>query len=115
MNLPHSISSFVSGGTFVLSTSGTGDPLVVDLKKFLLDNGAKLVLVIRHPFEETSRIGIHSCEYTDNAGVVTIKSFRRPNFIPFSYPLDLTVPVGITEEIRCWFGFTNLSAAHGAL
>ena len=115
MNLPNSVSSFVSGGTFVLSTSGTGDPLVVDLKKFLLDNGAKLVLVIRHPFEETSRIGIHSCEYTDNAGVVTVKSFRRPNFIPFSYPLDLTVPVGITEEIRCWFGFTNLSAAHGAI
>jgi glycosyltransferase involved in cell wall biosynthesis len=27
----------------------------------------------------------------------------------------LTVPVGIKEEIKCWFGFTNLSAAHGAL
>jgi len=115
MNLPHSVSNFVNGGTFVLSTSGTGDPLVVDLKKFLLDNGAKLVLVIRHPFEETSRIGIHSCEYTNNTGVVTVTSFRRPNIFPFSYPLDLTVPVGITEEIRCWFGFTNLSAAHGAL
>ena len=115
MNLPHDVSNFVHGGTFVLSTSGTGDPLVVDLRKFLLDNGAKLVLVIRHPFEETSRIGIHSCEYTDNAGRVTIKNYRRPNFFPFSYPLDLTVPVVIAEEIRCWFGFTNLSAAHGSL
>jgi glycosyltransferase involved in cell wall biosynthesis len=115
MNLPHDVSSFIYGGTFVLSTSGTGDPLVVDLRKFLLDNGAKQVLVIRHPFEETSRVGIHSCEYTDDTGRVVIKNYRRPNFFPFSYPLDLTVPVGIKEEIKCWFGFTNLSAAHGAL
>ena len=49
----------VNNSTFVLDTVGTGDPLFYDLSKYLIEHGAKKVILFRHPFEETKRLGVH--------------------------------------------------------
>lgn len=102
----------VRNSTFVLDTVGTGDPLFYDLSKYLLEHGAKKVILFRHPFEENKRMGVHLRE------VITVDTrikteYLRPNLEPWSYPLNLTIPLGATEEISCWFGFNNLSTLRG--
>lgn len=112
MTTSQSLDALIARQTFVLSTSGTGDPLVTDLRRFLLENGAKQVIVLRHPFQENARLALHFRETHLDDGSVKIKQFIRPHRPPLSFPLDLTIPIGTRDPIRCWFGFTNLSAAH---
>ncbi len=106
---------FIRDGTFVLSTSGTGDPLVRDLRRFLLERHASTVIVIRHPFDVRTWRGVHVRETYLSTGEVRTDTFIRPSLPPYSYLFDLTIPVGTKDSISAWFGFTNLSALHGFL
>ena len=104
----------IKNSTFVLDTVGTGDPLFYDLSRYLLEHGAKKIILFRHPFEEDKRMGFHLKEII-TANTKTSTLYKRPIWEPWSYPLNLSIPLGAKDQISCWFGFNNLSSLRGTL
>jgi glycosyltransferase involved in cell wall biosynthesis len=82
------------------------------ITNFLRDNGAKRIVTIGHPLsrESSGKTHVYSYMGTSSKGL----SFRRPNLIPYTYPLDFISGL-LPIKADYWIGFNPLMTAAGCL
>lgn len=104
----------VRDSTFTLLANGSMDaPPASGLLEFLLERGARRVTSIYHPL---------SAEQGDRHELITYERGREPrrrvvrlpSSPPYTYPLDLLVPLW-QRRTDGWFAFNNLLCARGLI
>jgi glycosyltransferase involved in cell wall biosynthesis len=101
----------ISESTFVIAVNGFADGPAQALRDYLLRNEARALTVVAHPLDP--RDGHRHLINTFESGrLVREKAIALPSRPPFTYPLDLAVPL---RAPRCdaWFGFNNLACLRG--
>jgi glycosyltransferase involved in cell wall biosynthesis len=102
------------GGAFAILAGGrSGTPPATDLAEYLLARGARRVTTVFHPLTAEDGNGHEITKYEPGR-----KQRRRivklPTRLPYTYPLDLLVPL-IADGVDGWFAFNNLLCARGLL
>lgn len=102
----------VADSTFVVAVNGVPDsPPASGLVDFLLQRRAREVTTIFHPLLPED--GSHHTVTTYVRGEkVNRRTVRLPSRPPFTYPVDLFVPLHIPRA-DAWFGFNNLCCTRG--
>jgi glycosyltransferase involved in cell wall biosynthesis len=97
--------------TFVVVTNGFNDGPAQALREYLLERDARRVTFVNHPLtrEEPSR---HVVTTQSNDDTATVRSYRLPNLVPYTFALDPLVPIW-PPRTTAWFGFNNLAALRG--
>jgi glycosyltransferase involved in cell wall biosynthesis len=100
----------VTESTFLIATNGTGDGPGQALRDYLRERGAREVTVVSHPLSRDDPPVHVVTRYAGDHRRTTC--IRLPNRPPWSFPLDLCVPVRL-PDVNAWFGFNNLAAFRG--
>jgi glycosyltransferase involved in cell wall biosynthesis len=102
----------IAESTFVLAANGLNDsPPAAPVRQFLNAHGARRVVAIYHPLEPE---GDPRHEIIVHEGGVEVdrRQVRLPSWPPFTYPLDMLVPLW-PPKVDGWVGFNNLQCARG--
>jgi glycosyltransferase involved in cell wall biosynthesis len=104
----------ISQSQFVLAANGIPDSTPVQpLREYLLACGAPRVTTILHPLTREGDTRHRITAYRPDAEPVS-RRIRLPVRPPYTYPLDVFVPVRAPVG-DCWFGFNSLACARGLL
>lgn len=105
--------------TFTLAFNGFADPTggyadgpAEAFREYLLTCGARRVVTITHPLRPEAP-GRHVIDL-DGAGGRSRRTVRLPHRPPWTFPLDVAVPLRSTP-CDVWVGFNPLAAARGLL
>jgi glycosyltransferase involved in cell wall biosynthesis len=105
----------IPDATFVVETSGEYDaPPASALREFLVGRGARRVTTIVHPLTAEGNSDHLVEAWEAAAGSRTSRRIRLPSRPPFTYPLDLLVPLP-PPRADVHIGFNNLACARALL
>lgn len=106
--------SRIADSTFAVVANGASDgPPASALREFLVANGAARVTAVLHPLsaEDPPR---HEIAVYERGAQVRRRSVRAPSRPPYTYPLDVAIPMRM-QHVDGWFAFNNLVCARGLL
>ncbi len=104
----------VADSTFVVLVNGTfGAPPATGVLEYLLAKGARRVTAVSHPLlaEDGDR---HEITTYEPARKARRRSFKLPSRTPYTYPLDVFLPLTLPRA-DAWIAFNNLLCARGLL
>jgi glycosyltransferase involved in cell wall biosynthesis len=103
----------ITGGTFVVVSSGEAEGPSQPLVRYLVEHGAARVTFVAHPLLPEDVAGHRRTDIVD--GVVRVRrSIRLPNRPPLTYAFDPVSPP-LLDRSDAWFGFNCLATAQGLL
>ena len=101
-------------GNFVIASSGFADGPAQALREYLTRHGAGTVTAISHPLVPEGPHHHRVDTWIQGAHQRT-QTIRLPFRPPYTYPLDLAVPLHPPAGVDVWFGFNNLACARGLI
>lgn len=101
----------IADSTFAIATNGFVDGPAQALREHLVREGARRVVTMAHPLfrEGDTR---HEIRVDEPSREPRIRRVPLPCRPPYTYPLDLLVPLW-PPAVDAWFGFNGLAAARG--
>jgi glycosyltransferase involved in cell wall biosynthesis len=104
----------VQESTFLILANGASyAPPASGLQEYLIEHGARRVTTVRHPLTAEDGNG-HEIVTHEPGREPRRHTVRLPARPPYTYPLDLLVPL-TTPRVDGWFAFNNLLCARGLL
>jgi glycosyltransferase involved in cell wall biosynthesis len=101
----------IRGATFAIVANGFGGGPSEALQEFLLAEGAKRITVVLHPLVDEGDTR-HLISVHESGSTAETRRIRLPFRPPYTYPLDLAVPLRV-GHVDGWFGFNSLACARG--
>jgi glycosyltransferase involved in cell wall biosynthesis len=101
----------IKDATFTIITNGFADGPAQPLRDYLLQKGAKQLVMVNHPLVKEGN-SWHLLTRYEKGRLVSQKKYRLPNHPPYTFALDPFVPLRLPAT-TAWFGFNNLAARRG--